>query len=319
MNISEIADNIIQLYTNKIQLSVNTKHNNTLGALLVLLATFTLTIKDSSDKYLMQHDYHPMEILWFRFAIPAVLMIFFLRKEFVIAIKATEHWLIVRSALFLFCALASVVALKVIPLNTYIMIAQLGPVAYMIAGIVFFKEAISSRRIISTVLGFSGVMVILQPGLSTTFDWMYLLPLLIVFAATGYNLATKMINGNVQFISIFINTFSLLGLVSTLLLGINPEWWKMPEWQDWPYLLAVPTVTIISQFCLIKAMQVAEASYLAPLFYFQIVFACLVGYWWFDEIPTSATLIGGLMIVASGLTLMLKKAKQKNYQTNEQT
>lgn len=305
------------LYTNEVGISKLGKNKNTIGALLVLIATFTLTIKDSADKYLMLHHYHPVQILWFRFAIPALILAFTMRKEFVVSVKVTQWRLLARSAMFLFCALVSVIALKDIPLNTYIMIAQLGPIAYMLAGILFFKEKFSGLRWGATLLGFCGVMVILQPSGSADFNWMYLLPLLIVFAATGYNLITKTISSDVSFLSIFINTFWVLGCVASVLLLVNPSWWVTPHWQDVPYLLAVPVVTLVSQFCLIKAMKLAEASYLAPFFYFQIVFACLIGYWWFGEVPTHASLIGGILIVCAGALLMLKRSPAKKTSTEQ--
>lgn len=293
------------------------KNKNTIGALLVLIATFTLTIKDSADKYLMLHHYHPVQILWFRFAIPALIMAFTLRKAFVVSIKVTQWRLLARSAMFLFCALVSVITLKDIPLNTYIMIAQLGPIAYMLAGILFFKETFSGLRWGATLLGFGGVMVILQPSGTAEFNWMYALPLLIVFAATGYNLITKTISKEVSSLSIFINTFWVLGCVSSLLLLLNSSWWVTPQWQDIPYLAVVPIVTLVSQFCLIRAMKLAEASYLAPFFYFQIVFACLLGYWWFDEVPTHESLLGGVLIVFAGALLMLKRAPAKSTATEQ--
>ncbi|WP_342609912.1 DMT family transporter [Vibrio tritonius] len=293
------------------------KNQNTVGALLVLIATFTLTIKDSADKYLMLHHYHPVQILWFRFAIPALIMAVFMRKEFVISIKVTQWRLLARSAMFLFCALVSVIVLKDIPLNTYIMIAQLGPIAYMLAGILFFKEKFSGLRWGATLLGFLGVMVILQPSGTAEFNWMYVLPLLIVFAATSYNLITKTISKDVSSLSIFINTFWVLGCVSSLLLLTSPGWWVTPQWQNVPYLAVVPIVTLVSQFCLIRAMKLAEASYLAPFFYFQIVFACLLGYWWFDEVPTHESLLGGVLIVLAGALLMLRRAPAKSTATEQ--
>ncbi|MCA2018073.1 hypothetical protein LDJ79_18280 [Vibrio tritonius] len=56
---------------------------------------------------------------------------------------------------------------------------------------------------------------------------------------------------------------------------------------------------------------------MAPFFYFQIVFACLQGYWWFDEVPTHESLFGGVLIVLAGALLMLQRAPAKSTATEQ--
>lgn len=277
------------------------KNHNMLGAILIIVATLSLTLKDSADKYLIQHGYFPVQMVFFRFAIPFLCMLIFMPKQTKTAIFATNGKLILRAVLFLVCAVTSVIALKYIPLEMYIIIVQMGSIAYMLGGSLFFKETLTPIKIIATLLGFVGVVIVINPTNISGLQWVYLLPLLIAIANSGYNLLTKTIDSNISLLSVLINSFFILGSVSSLLLLAQPQMWKTPTLEALPYFITIPVVTIVSQLCLIKAMNIAEASHVAPFFYFQIIFSCIFGYWLFDEVPTVYTLGGGLFIVAAGL------------------
>ncbi|PSV17763.1 EamA/RhaT family transporter [Photobacterium kishitanii] len=282
---------------------MQTKKHNMLGAMLIIVATLSLTLKDSADKYLIQHGYHPIQMVFFRFAIPFLCMLIFMPKQTKTAIFATNGKLILRAGLFLVCAITSVIALKYIPLEMYIIIVQMGSIAYMLGGTLFFKETLTPIKIIATLLGFAGVVIVINPTNISGLQWIYLLPLLIAIANSGYNLITKTIDSKISLLSVLINSFFILGSISSLLLLVQPQMWKTPTLEALPYFITIPIVTIVSQLCLIKAMNIAEASHVAPFFYFQIVFSCIFGYWLFDELPTYHTLGGGLFIVIAGLLI----------------
>ncbi|MGO2509141.1 MAG: DMT family transporter [Vibrio hibernica] len=279
------------------------QNNNLLGAVLILIAVLALTLKDGADKYLILHGYHPVEMVFFRFTIPFLCMLIFMPKQTKIAILATNNKLVLRSSLFLVCAITSVISLKYIPLNVYIIIAQMGGIAFMLGGAFFFKEQLTLTKIVASILGFIGVVVVMNPTGEDGLHVIYLLPLVIVFANTAYNLVTKTIDARVSFLSIFINTFFILGMVATVCLVAQPQMWKTPSMESIPYFITIPVVTIVSQLCLIKAMKVADASHVAPFFYFQILFACVIGYWLFDEVPTRYSLIGSAFIISAGLLI----------------
>lgn len=144
------------------------------------------------------------------------------------------------------------------------------------------------------------------------------MPLLIAVTNSGYNLITKTIDSKISLLSVLINSFFILGTIASLLLIIQPQMWQTPTLAALPYFITIPIVTIVSQLCLIKAMNIAEASHVAPFFYFQIVFSCIFGYWLFDELPTYNTLGGGLFIVIAGLLITYSNYRSvKKVTTNE--
>lgn len=291
------------------KITLPSQANNKLGALLIIVATLSLTIKDVADKFLVQDDYHPLQMVFFRFAIPFVLLAIFMPKQTKIAILATNKKLLLRAILFLFCAVTSVLALKYIPLEVYLILVQMGSIVLMLGGALFFNETLTPLKITATLIGFVGVVIVINPTGVGSINWLYLLPILITVASAAYNLITKSMKGAVSVTSVLINAFFLLGLASVIGLAVQPSLWREITLDALPYFVLIPLATIVSQYCLIKAMQIAEASQLAPFFYFQILFAGIFGYWLFNEIPTVYSLVGGAFIIAASVLVIYSNRK----------
>ncbi len=276
---------------------------NSLAIFLTLFALLALTLKDGADKYLVLHGYSVMEMVWFRFFVPFLGLLLLLPRRTVSALLAVDRWLLLRSLLFLVCALVSVIALAHVPLNVYTIICQLGSLAFVVAGVIFFRERLTRAKVAAVLLGLFGVLVVTHPDGGDA-NLYYLLPLVIVLANTGYNLITKLVDPRLTTLDILIVTCFMLGMVAMVALCWQPALWRFPALADWPYLLALPVVTLLSQYCLIKAMQYAQASTLAPFFYFQIFFSTLCGYLMFGEMPTLSSMAGCLLIVLAGIVVI---------------
>ena len=95
--------------------------------------------------------------------------------------------------------------------------------------------------------------------------------------------------------SVIVLYFPMVCLPGTLLLGVSDFVW--PTVNGWWVLLGVGCFTQLGQLALTKAMQFDAASRVTSLSYVQIVFAAILGWLFFGEIPTEATLLGGGLIL----------------------
>ena len=95
--------------------------------------------------------------------------------------------------------------------------------------------------------------------------------------------------------SVIVLYFPMVCLPGTLLLGVSDFVW--PTVNGWWVLLGVGCFTQLGQLALTRAMQFDAASRVTSLSYVQIVFAAMLGWLFFDEIPTEATLLGGGLIL----------------------
>ncbi len=200
---------------------------NSLAIFLTLFALLALTLKDGADKYLVLHGYSVMEMVWFRFFVPFLGLLLLLPKRTVSALLAVDRWLLLRSLLFLVCALVSVIALAHVPLNVYTIICQLGSLAFVVAGVIFFRERLTRAKVAAVLLGLFGVLVVTHPDGSDA-NLYYLLPLVIVLANTGYNLITKLLDPRLTTLDILIVTCFMLGMVAMVALCWQPALWRFP-------------------------------------------------------------------------------------------
>jgi len=127
------------------------------------------------------------------------------------------------------------------------------------------------------------------------------IPLLAITAGLGgalgsgvaYTLVRKLVT--TEHPSVIVLYFPMVCLPGTLLLGFDDFVWPTPE--AWLALIGVGVFTQLGQLSLTRAMQFDSASRTTSLSYLQIVFAALLGWIIFGEMPTTATLIGASLIL----------------------
>ena len=165
-------------------------------------------------------------------------------------------------------------------------------------------ERVGPWRWGSVLVGFIGALVIIRPGL-TAFNLYTIFPLLAAFMYAMYNIATRRAARRGDSFQTSMVYLGLVGWLGVLPLGL---WqWQTPEGAQ-ILLLAILCVTaIVGHGCLILALMFTQASTIQPLNYLLLVFAFGTGFVYFDEVPDAFTLLGGGIIVASGLFIILRE------------
>lgn len=192
------------------------------------------------------------------------------------------------------------------------MLQYLNPMFTAILAIMFLGERIQASTLLCIALSFLGLIIIVRPEfLFTQISSDY--SLLAVIAAIGgafgsgvaYVLVRKLSKSEDP--SVIIIYFPLVALpVSLLLLGNNLV---IPQGITWLWLLLVGTFTQVGQFGLTKATQTETASKATSFSYLQVVFAAILGWLVFSEVPTLWTFIGGGLIILGALINMTGKTK----------
>jgi S-adenosylmethionine uptake transporter len=200
---------------------------------------------------------------------------------------------IVCSAVALTCSYAAVAAL---PLTLVTAINFTRPFITLGLAALVLGEIISRRDWIALSVCFAGVLLITRPG-TLGFD----LGLLAAFGQVIFgSLAVIQMRQLAGEHAVVLMLFYTLGLtvLTAIPAGIV---WVAPRWEDVPVLLAIALLAQIGQFCFLRANQLAEARYLAPLSYLSIVLSTLVDYLFFGLVPTLALIAGTSLIIATTL------------------
>jgi drug/metabolite transporter (DMT)-like permease len=171
------------------------------------------------------------------------------------------------------------------------------------------KEHVGPRRIAATMVGFLGALLMLQPSASAPDAHLGMAALaalssafLIAMTVTGMKVMTR-----------DHSTMTLMSwsAVLGLMLSIPPALfvWRWPNVVDLLLLAAMGVLGTITQACYIKGMSQGDAMVMAPLDYTRLVFAVIIGYLLFSEIPNTLTLGGAGIIIASTIYITVRESR----------
>lgn len=214
-----------------------------------------------------------------------------------------------RAALLVFSTFSFVSGIAVMPLADALAIAFVEPFILLILGYLLFGDQVGPRRIAACVVGFGGALLVIQPSLQA-FGLIALWPLGTAFSFAFYMLVTRRVSTMMHPVAMQLHT-SWTGLLICLpvLLAMNDGPVAdldsvMPQGWQWLWLFGVGFWAAVSHMCMTQALAWAPAATLAPLHYFEIVVAVLLGFLIFGDLPNSLTIAGIVIIVGSGLYII---------------
>ncbi|KIN62483.1 Permease of the drug/metabolite transporter (DMT) superfamily [Sulfitobacter noctilucicola] len=158
-------------------------------------------------------------------------------------------------------------------------------------------ESVGWRRWSAIGVGFIGVLIILQPGMSV-FDPAAAIPLLAAGMFAIYGLLTRYVARE----DTTATSFFWTGVMGSIAMTCAGVWfWEPMSATDWIFMGCLCITGVSGHWLLIKCYEVAEASAVQPFAYLQLVFAAIIGISIFGETVRANVAIGAALIVAAGL------------------
>ncbi len=207
--------------------------------------------------------------------------------------------LLVRTAGEIAGGIGIVVALGLAPLSSVIALAQAQPLAVVVGAALFLKEDVGWRRWAAVGLALTGVLMILRPGFSS-FDPDLLWVLVYVIGLATRDLASRRLPPRIS--TPFAVAWSMvpMSLAGALMMSFQGGW-RPVSFETAVWYLGMILAISAALWTLTTAMRSGDVSSLAPFRYSRILFALLIAYFLFDEIPDAMTWAGVTLIVGSGL------------------
>ena len=239
------------------------------------------------------------EILWIRY-------LFFVSFGFILAIylggiQALKTKIITIQVFRGIALVAEIIlftySFRYLPLADAHVMAATAPLMVLALAVPILGEKVGNKRWMAVIIGFSGLIIILRPGLG---DWrpILLLPLLGAFGFSVYLVLTRMA---ARYDSVGTSAF-YTGLVGFIVLSFMiPTAWQNPTTSEWGWLLMASILVLCAHVSIMKGLSLAEASALQPFNYIVLLWATFLGFLFCDDIPDLMTCLGGLIIVVSGL------------------
>ncbi|MEX2408309.1 MAG: DMT family transporter, partial [Rhodovibrionaceae bacterium] len=279
---------------------------NQLGALWAMIAASGFTLNGALVRDLALDGVHPFQISLARagFAFLAVLP-FLYRLGF--AAFRTQHralhiW---RAVIGAFAMLCGFYALSNMALADVTALGFTTPLFATVLAVIFLGEPIRWRRWSAIAIGFLGVLLMVRPGASA-FEPVALVALAsALLIAIAVILVKKVPSSDSQVAMLFYFCIAAMIVSAPLAFPV----WQTPTPLQWLKFAAVGCIGIGAQYFLIRAFQIAEASYIAPFDYSRLLLAGLLGYFLFGEVPDEYSLAGALVIAASTFYIARREAR----------
>ncbi|MEM7733693.1 MAG: DMT family transporter [Pseudomonadota bacterium] len=203
-------------------------------------------------------------------------------------------------------------ALGLLPLPEVTALGYTAPLLVVIFAAMFLDEKVGVFRIGAVMLGLLGVIIVLLPRLTTlsgpTVETAQAVgAILVILSATCAALAQIYIRKLVKTeqTSAIVFYFSLTATLLSLL--TIPFGWVMPTLWQTGLLVLAGFLGGVAQIFLTSAYRFADASVIAPFDYASMLFAILIGYVFFAEVPTVQMLLGASLVIAAGIIIILRE------------
>ena len=305
---------------------MSAQNNNPKGIVFILISMMVFSVQDG----IMKHIYNFVslyEIYLIRTVVSFVLILLFLIITKKPIVFKTQYPLLTftRVILFFFGFSSFYVSLTVLPLGTATALFFVTPFLITIFAHFFLKEEIGLRRWSAVVVGFIGVYVTLNPDFSN-FNYLSLLPIL---CALCYSLSMIIIKKTSDKDSVYTQTFTfyigaiIISIIFYFIIGdgqynvsdhpasqfIFREWFV--DFNSNILLMTATGVTATLAFLfLFTAYSIASPAVVSPFEYSILFWSPLVGWLYFDEIPSLNTVVGILIIVSSGVYIFMREKAQ---------
>lgn len=271
------------------------------GILVMIAGVALLTANDAVSKFLTQ-SYPVGQVICLRQAATLLVIV-----PYVMAVTGWGALRVVswpgqatRGLLFVANAALIVLSLSLLPLATVITIMFASPLLTAALSLPMLAERVSPRRWLAILAGFVGVLIVIRPG-AAGFEWVLLVPVAASVANSLRDVMTRRLSRTETSIAIlFWSTLIVMAAgVLTAPFGWQPVTATAAAW-----FVAAGVFNATAHFLLIEALRLGEAAVITPMRYTSLIWATLLGYFVWRELPDAWVVLGSAVIIASGVYMI---------------
>lgn len=276
------------------------------GIAFMCLGVLCLALGDAISKWLGA-VHSPVQIIFFRTLVSLPLIMLFAHFAGGLRLLGTRrpgvH--LVRGLIYAGCMGCFILGLTLMPLAEGTAIAFAAPLFVSLLSVPLLGEKVTLPVLGASLLGFVGVLVVVRPGS----DGISLGALAMLGAAVFYALMmiTARRYGGREHLWAMVFYMNLVPFIIAAL--CLPLIWTTPEASHWPGFLVSGIFGVGATACITQAFRYAPAAIAAPFDYTAMVWAVLLGWIFWGEVPDIWVLLGGTLIIGSGLLIAYQEGR----------
>ena len=270
------------------------------GILCMIAGTLVLTSQDAMSKWLLNY-LHPGEIMGWRalMSVPFVLLLLKLEGDSLRTLRSPVlGQTILRGFLALVASILVILSFQVLPLADALAIIFISPLMITALSAIILKEHVGWRRWTATCAGFVGALIIVGPSFETI-GISALTPVGAALASALRDISTRVVSRHDSGPSVLFWTMavgSLGGFATFPAMGAS-----LPAPSTWILLLVCAILLTVAFRLSIAAYKLASGAIVAPFRYLALVWAIVIGYVVWDDVPDTNMIVGSVIVSGAGL------------------
>ena len=280
-------------------------NKNLLGIVFMSIAMFLLSINDIIYKNLT-FNFPVWEAVFFRALsgiIISLILVYFSGFKSLKTKKPIRHF--VRAFSAVGCVILYIFGIKFLLLSENIAIAHSAPIVAALLAVPILGEKIGAHRTIAILIGFLGVLIIVKPG-SDLFNLKSLLPMGSALFMSSVYLTTRSLMNTESSVSIVFYYSAALLFTSIIFFPNN---FIFPDTFNLICAMSLGVMGSAGHFFMSQAAKHADVAVTAPFEYTSFIFVGFMAYVFYNEIPSSSVMFGGILIIFASIYIAYRENK----------
>ena len=285
---------------------------NIKGAIYMCLSMAGFVLNDAVIKY-ASADIGMYQSIFVRgcFAVIIIGIACIYNGAFKIIPNRLDHKLIIwRTLAEIFATITFLTALFYLPIANITALLQALPLTVTLAASWFLGEKIGWRRGVAILIGFIGVLLIIQPG-TDEFNVYSILGIFCVIFVTIRDLVVRKFSAKISTLYVAFITAAAIALVGGFLTFAYEGWIPM-KLNEVILLFIASALIFVGYFFAISAMRSGQVGFVSPFRYTIMIWAIILGYLIWGDIPNNLTLLGISIVIGMGIFTFWREAQLKN-------
>lgn len=287
-----------------------TDHKDIQKAILIVCFGFGIfAISDALLKMAMA-ELSPIEVLCYHslFGSLALAIYFtFSKRWHSFSSKSVLKWQVLRGIMGAVGGLLNLYALQFISLDQFYTIVFSAPIMTSLFSIIFLKEQVQWQRWVGIIMGFVGVLIVINPFHMTINPYAFLCLVSAAFFSIGSIILRRLNTPHPQVFGFAFIPFLMSAIIPLFILIAQEQPLSAISHEQSTILAITGICGALGSVMIARAFTIADVSIVAPYHYTQMFWGVLLGYLFFSDIPNLQTLIGCTLIIGSGLFILYRE------------
>ncbi|MBT6094753.1 MAG: DMT family transporter [Rhodospirillaceae bacterium] len=286
----------------------DTRSTTLLGMLCMASGAMLLATNDAITKWLIV-EFHVGEIMFFRglwaFPVLGVLVYFNGGVSTLRLNRPKAVW--GRAVVALLVSVLVTFSFINLPLAEAAALIFMSPIFLTAFAPLLLREHVGIWRWAAVLLGFVGVLMMIQPGTETFNAWVFF-PLAAAACSATRDIITRKMgtHDSATAVMVYTSIVALIGGAVTLPFGAH---W--PTLTQWGWFALAGTFVSLAHLLIVKALQLAAGAVVSPLKYLSLVWSAVIGYLVWGDMPGALKVAGAALVVVAGLLILYRETRRR--------